>query len=59
MSWNEHSPKIYKDNHGADMDIWAIRQLIFTAQVQVPALRDLGQMRMEGQVLKAEQELNM
>ena len=57
MSQNEHSPNVYKDNHGADVDIWAVGRLIFTAQLQVPALKDLGQMMMEGQVLNAEQGL--
>jgi len=57
LSQSEHSPNVYKDNHGADVDIWAVGRLIFTAQVQVPALRDLGQMMMEGHVLNAEQGL--
>ena len=58
MSQNEHSRNVYKDNHGADVDIWAVGRLIFTAQLQVPALRDFGQMMMmEGHVLNAEQGL--
>ncbi|KAF8346567.1 hypothetical protein F5887DRAFT_1281694 [Amanita rubescens] len=57
LSQNEHSPNVYKDNHGADVDIWAVGRLIFTAQLQVPALRDFGQMMMEGHVLNAEQGL--
>ena len=57
LSRSEHSPNVYKDNHGADVDIWAVGRLIFTAQLQVPALRDLGQMMMEGHVLNAEQGL--
>ena len=57
LSQSEHSPNVYKDNHGADVDMWAVGRLIFTARVQVPALRDLGQMMMEGRVLNAEQGL--
>ncbi|KAF8336080.1 hypothetical protein F5887DRAFT_1285507 [Amanita rubescens] len=57
LSQNEHSPNVYKDDHGADVDIWAVGRLIFTAQLQVPALRDLGQTMMEGHVLNAEQGL--
>jgi hypothetical protein len=57
LSQNEHSPNVYNDNHGADVDIWAVGRLIFTARVQVPAIRDLGQMMMEGHVLNAEQGL--
>ncbi|KAF8811439.1 hypothetical protein BYT27DRAFT_7134015 [Phlegmacium glaucopus] len=57
LSQNEHSPNVYKDNHGADVDIWAVGRLIFTARLRVPALRDLGQMMMEGHVLNAEQGL--
>jgi hypothetical protein len=58
LSQNEHSRNVYKDNHGADVDIWAVGRLIFTAQLQVPALRDFGQMMMmEGHVLNAEQGL--
>ena len=57
MSQNEHSPNVYKDNHGADVDIWAVGRLISTARLQVPALTDLGQMMMEGQVSNAEQGL--
>ena len=57
MSQNEHSPNVYKDNHGVDVDIWAVGRLVFTAQLQVPALSDLGQMMMEGHVLNAEQGL--
>ncbi|KAF8798414.1 hypothetical protein BYT27DRAFT_7151238 [Phlegmacium glaucopus] len=57
LSQNEHSPNVYKDNHGADVDIWAVGRLIFTTRLQVPALRDLGQMMMEGHVLNAEQGL--
>ncbi|KIL61885.1 hypothetical protein M378DRAFT_108952 [Amanita muscaria Koide BX008] len=57
LSPNEHSPNVFKDNHGADVDIWAVGRLIFTALLHVPALRDLGQMMMEGHVLNAEQGL--
>ncbi len=57
MSQNEHSPNVYKDNHSAEVDIWAVGRLIFTARLQVPALRDLGQNMMEGRVLNAEQGL--
>jgi hypothetical protein len=57
LSKNEHSPNVYKDNHGADVDIWAVGRLIFTSLLQVPALRDLGQMMMEGHVSNAEQGL--
>ncbi|KAM6493367.1 hypothetical protein JOM56_011501 [Amanita muscaria] len=57
LSQNEHSPNVYKDNHGADVDIWAVGRLIFTALVHVPTLRDLGHMMMEGRVLNAEQGL--
>ncbi|KAF8344478.1 hypothetical protein F5887DRAFT_1075528 [Amanita rubescens] len=57
LSQREHSPKVYEDNHGADVDIWAVGRLIFTARVQVPALRDLGLMMMERRVLNAEQGL--
>ncbi|KIK09119.1 hypothetical protein K443DRAFT_808 [Laccaria amethystina LaAM-08-1] len=57
LSKNEHSPNVYKDNHGADVDIWAVGRLIFTSLLQVPALRDLGQMMTEGHVSNAEQGL--
>ncbi|KAM6493831.1 hypothetical protein JOM56_010192 [Amanita muscaria] len=57
LSQNEHSPNVYKDNHGADVDIWAVRRLIFTALLQVPALRDHGQMMMEGHVLNLHQHV--
>jgi hypothetical protein len=57
LSQTEHSRNVYKDNHGADVDIWAVGLLIFTARLQVPALRGLGRMMMDGQVLNAEQGL--
>ncbi|KIL57063.1 hypothetical protein M378DRAFT_28119 [Amanita muscaria Koide BX008] len=57
LSQSEHSPNVYKDNHGADVDIWAVGRLIFTALVHVPALRDFGHMMMDGRVLNAEQGL--
>ena len=58
LSQNEHSPNVYKDNHGADVDIWAVGRLICTTGLQVPpALRDIGQKMMQGHVLNAEQGL--
>ena len=57
LSQNEHSPNVYKDNHGADVDIWAVGRLIFTARLRVEALTDVGRTMMAGHILNAEQGL--
>ncbi|KAK2464907.1 hypothetical protein APHAL10511_002983 [Amanita phalloides] len=53
----EHSPKVFEDNHGAEVDMWGVGRLIVTAQMQIPALQDLGRKMMRGDVLNAEQGL--
>ena len=57
LSHAEHSPNVYKDNHGADVDIWAVGRLIFTARLRVEALTDVGRTMMAGHILNAEQGL--
>jgi len=39
-----HSPNVYEDNHGADVDIWAVGRLLCTVQWRTPALVDVGRM---------------
>jgi hypothetical protein len=57
LSLTDHSPKVYEDNHGADVDIWAVGRLLCTARRRTPALVDLGQRMRDGHVLSAEQGL--
>ena len=57
MNRIEHSPKVFEDNHGAEVDMWAVGRLIVTVQTQIPALQDLGRKMMRGDVLNAEQGL--
>jgi len=57
LNHTEHSPRVYEDNHGVEVDIWAVGRLIFTAQPRIPALVGLGLRMMNGQVLNAEQGL--
>ncbi|KAF8334373.1 hypothetical protein F5887DRAFT_1285964 [Amanita rubescens] len=56
---------VYEDNHGAEVDIWAVGRLIFTAITAFTAglptrdlaLEGLGERMMDGHVLNAEQGL--
>ncbi|KAF8346502.1 hypothetical protein F5887DRAFT_1073184 [Amanita rubescens] len=59
LNHTEHSPRVYEDNHGAEVDIWAVGRLILSAQLRTPepALVGLGLKMMDGQVLNAEQGL--
>ncbi|KAF8334873.1 uncharacterized protein EI90DRAFT_3048672 [Cantharellus anzutake] len=55
-----HAPQAFKDDHGAEVDIWGVGRLIAAADDMfgVPEnLRSLGQRMVEGSVLSAEQGL--
>jgi hypothetical protein len=56
-----HSPAVFEDNHGAEVDIWAVGKLLVDAVTFVsdipPALILIGERMMEGQVTTAAQGL--
>ncbi|TFK70253.1 hypothetical protein BDN72DRAFT_958969 [Pluteus cervinus] len=54
---NEHSPKVFEDNHGGEVDIWGAGWLLVTAPIRDPALRALGKRMMDGHILNAEKGL--
>jgi hypothetical protein len=31
LDWNSHPPKVFKNNHGTEVDIWGARKLIVDA----------------------------
>jgi len=56
MTSNEHAPQVFSDNHGVEVDIWGVGQLITSStQNLTDAMRDLGQRMMDGEVSTAEQ----
>ena len=59
MNSDTHSPKVFENDHGAEVDIWAVGELIFTAPLWTPdsALEDIGQRMIDGHVSNAEQGL--
>ena len=54
-----HAPQVFKDGHGAEVDIWAVGKLIRTTQIfELPEdLLSLGRRMVEGSVSSAEQGL--
>jgi hypothetical protein len=54
-----HAPQVFKDGHGAEVDIWSVGNLITTANVpDLPeSLHSLGRRMVEGLVLSAGQGL--
>jgi len=54
-----HAPQVFKDGHGAEVDIWGVGQLIMTAPISgLPqSLLDLGNMMVNGEIVTAERGL--
>ena len=57
LNARSHSPAVFKDDHGAEVDIWAVGKLIvdavaFTPDIP-PALITVGKRMMEGLVTTA------
>ena len=61
LNARSHSPAVFKDNHGAEVDIWAVGKLIvdavtFTSDIPA-ALVEVGKRMIEGWVTTATQGL--
>ena len=54
-----HAPQVFKDGHGAEVDIWGVGKLVSTSGIRdLPeSLQSLGQRMVEGSILSAERGL--
>ena len=56
-----HSPAVFKDNHGAEVDIWAVGKLLMDAGIFVSdipsAMITVGERMVEGGIINAAQGL--
>ena len=61
LNRSTHPPAIFKDNHGAEVDIWGVGKLIVDAVTFVsdipPPMVDVGYRMIEGKILTAAQAL--
>lgn len=57
----EHSPRVFADGHGAEVDIWAVGKLFLDANTFAsplsPAMVSIGQRMREGKMMSAKQAL--
>ncbi|KAF8329796.1 uncharacterized protein EI90DRAFT_3155212 [Cantharellus anzutake] len=53
-----HAPQVFEDDHGAEVDIWGVGELIATAGIDLDEnIESLGQRMVEGSISSAEQAL--